>query len=111
MKDFLAAPSTSPCPIEAADPDVNLNLLDHLVVLLSFCYQLARDCGENQRLLVETMPSLFGDMLVNCLHLCPTASYLPGVSRPHTKVYVVIFLTFLMFVYRNMYYFGSLCQS
>ncbi|CDS37631.1 tetratricopeptide repeat protein 12 [Echinococcus multilocularis] len=54
-----------------------LAILDHLLSLITVCYQLARDCGENQRLLVETMPQLFSTLLVDCLKVSPSCARLP----------------------------------
>lgn len=54
-----------------------LAILDHLLSLITVCYQLARDCGENQRLLVEAMPQLFSTLLVDCLKVSPSYARLP----------------------------------
>ncbi|VDM32731.1 unnamed protein product [Hydatigera taeniaeformis] len=54
-----------------------LAILDHLLSLITVCYQLSRDCGENQRLLVETMPQLFSTLLIDCLKVSPSYARLP----------------------------------
>lgn len=55
-----------------------LTLLDHLLSLITVCYQLSRDCGENQRLLVQTMPQLFSTLLVDCLKVSPAYARFPA---------------------------------
>ncbi|KAL5107574.1 Tetratricopeptide repeat protein 12 [Taenia crassiceps] len=57
-----------------------LAILDHLLSLITVCYQLARDCGENQRLLVETMPQLFSTLLIDCLKVSPSYARIPTSS-------------------------------
>ncbi|VDK35591.1 unnamed protein product [Taenia asiatica] len=57
-----------------------LAILDHLLSLITVCYQLARDCGENQRLLIETMPQFFSTLLVDCLKVSPSYARLPVSS-------------------------------
>ncbi|VDD79194.1 unnamed protein product [Mesocestoides corti] len=54
-----------------------LAILDHLLSLITVCYQLARDCGENQRLLVESMPQLFSTLLIDCLQVSPCYAQIP----------------------------------
>nr|CDS29235.2 tetratricopeptide repeat protein 12 [Hymenolepis microstoma] len=49
--------------------DDTLAMLDHLLSLIILANELVRDCGENQRLLVETMPKLFSTLLVDCLNV------------------------------------------
>ncbi|BHF67505.1 Tetratricopeptide repeat protein 12 [Sparganum proliferum] len=58
-----------------------LQFVDHLLALLTVSYYLCRDCGENQRLLVENTPELFSRVLVECLELSPTTIQLPSSTN------------------------------
>ncbi|VUZ38740.1 unnamed protein product [Hymenolepis diminuta] len=49
--------------------DDTLAMLDHLLSLIILANELVRDCGENQRRLVETMPKFFSTLLVDCLNV------------------------------------------
>ncbi len=67
LKSFRQVGETS----SSQDAEAVMKTVDHILALITVCYQLARDCGENQRLLVESMPGLFSTLLVDCLQLSP----------------------------------------
>lgn len=67
-----------------------LAMLDHLLSLIIFANELARDCGENQRLLVETMPKLFSTLLVDCLNVSSSYAKLPTQVKCNDSKYVSV---------------------
>ncbi|VDO03558.1 unnamed protein product [Rodentolepis nana] len=78
--------------------DDTLAMLDHLLSLIILANELVRDCGENQRRLVETMPKLFSTLLVDCLKVSSSYAKLRDSAmstdpkQGQRKDYIVLFI-------------------
>ncbi|KAM7541954.1 hypothetical protein Aperf_G00000012908 [Anoplocephala perfoliata] len=71
---------TKPSELDMSVEDM-LATLDHLLSLIIVSNELVRDCGENQRLLVETMPEFFSTLLVDCLNVSSSYAKLPARAK------------------------------